>query len=239
MVAGGYRAGAARYGTYHVSGAALRTQGAYVRRGFVGYNCFTPGWYARYPGAWFAAGWTAGAAWRAATWPVLAGYCSYPAQPIYYDFGSTVVYDSGTVYVNGDPIASAEEYAQQAVDLADLGRQAQASNDDDWQPIGVFAMVQGEEQTAYNIFQLAINKRGVIRGNYYNALADSTEPVYGSVDQKTQLAAWTVANRKTPVYEAGIANLTQDETTMLVHFGKDKTEQFSLVRIEKANEGEP
>ena len=97
-------------------------------------------------------------------------------------------------------------------------------------------MVQGEETTAYNIFQLAINKSGVIRGNYYNALTDSSEPVYGSVDKKTQRAAWTVGDKKAPVYEAGIANLTTDNTTMMVHYSKDRSQQFSLFRIEKPAE---
>ena len=65
------------------------------------------------------------------------------------------------------------------------------------------------------------------------SLTDTTEPVYGSVDKKTQRAAWTVADRKTPVYEAGIANLTKDETTMLAHFSKDNSQQFTLVRIQQ------
>ncbi len=60
--------------------------------------------------------------------------------------------------------------------------------------------------------------------------------MYGSVDKKTQRAAWTVADRKTPVYEAGIANLTGDETAMLVHFGRDNAQQFTLVRIEQPAE---
>ena len=68
---------------------------------------------------------------------------------------------------------------------------------------------------------------------HYNALTDTTEPVYGSVDKKTQGAAWTVADRKSPMYEAGIANLTKDETTVLVHFGKDNRQQFMLIRIEQ------
>ena len=63
------------------------------------------------------------------------------------------------------------------------------------------------------------------------------ETVYGSVDKKTQRAAWTVADRKTPVYEAGIANLTKTETTLLVHYSKDNSQQFTLVRIEQP-EGE-
>lgn len=165
--------------------------------------------------------------------------CGYPAQPVFYDFGSTVVYDGDTVYMDGEPVATAAEYSQQADALAAAGKSANPpANPDDWQPLGVFAMVQGEETTSTNIFQLAVNKQGIIRGNYYNALTDMTEVVYGSVDPKTQRAAWTVADRKTPVYEAGIANLTQDETTMLVHFGQDQPKQFTLIRVPQ-QEGEP
>ena len=47
-----------------------------------------------------------------------------------------------------------------------------------------------------------------------------------SVDKKTQRAAWTVGDRKEPIYETGFANLTRSETTMLVHFGKDRTQQW-------------
>jgi hypothetical protein len=102
----------------------------------------------------------------------------------------------------------------------------------------VFAMVGEGEEKSTNLFQLAVNKQGVIAGEYYNALTDQTEPVYGSVDAKTQRAAWTVADRKFPIYEAGIANLTKDETTMLVHFSKEKAQQFTLVRIQPP-EGDP
>src|SRR5712671_4445303 len=100
-------------------------------------------------------------------------------------------------------------------------------------------MVREGDTTATNIFQLAVNKDGVIRGNYYNALTDTTEPVYGSVDKATQRAAWTVADRKTPVYEAGIANLTKDETTMLAHFSKENSQQFTLVRIQQPEGDQP
>ncbi|MBA4187804.1 MAG: hypothetical protein C0467_07270 [Planctomycetaceae bacterium] len=173
-----------------------------------------------------------GPTWRPITWAALSGYGSYPAEPAYYDYGETVVYSDNTVTVNGETEIPAEQYAQQATDIATTGKEAKADPKmGEWQPLGVFAMVgQGEEKST-NIFQLAVNKEGVIRGEYYNALTDTTEPVYGSVDKKTQRAAWTVADRKTPVYEAGIANLTQDETTMLVHFSKENRQQFTLVRL--------
>ena len=103
--------------------------------------------------------------------------------------------------------------------------------------LGVFGMVQGDETTANQIVQLKVNKQGVIRGEYYNATTDTTEKISGSVDKKTQRAAWTVGDRKNVVYEAGIANLTKEETTMLIHYGKDKTQQWTLVRIENPQQG--
>ena len=35
-------------------------------------------------------------------------------------------------------------------------------------------MIQGEQANGNDLFQLAVNKSGVIRGNYYNALSDTT-----------------------------------------------------------------
>jgi hypothetical protein len=218
-------------GTYYRSTTAIRSQGAYVRHGVAAYPCFRPNWYAQYPGAWFAAGWTANAVWRAATWPAFVNY-GYPADPIYYDYGTNVVYQDDGVYFDGEKAYSAEQYAQKATTLADTGKQANVTKDEEWLPLGVFAMAQGDENTSNHIFQLSINKDGVIRGNYYDAVTDTTSLVYGSADKKTQRAAWTVGDRKTPVYEVGLANLTLDQTTMLVHYGADRTQQFTLVRVE-------
>ena len=73
----------------------------------------------------------------------------------------------------------------------------------------------------------------MLRGNYYSVVTDMNLPVYGSVDAKTQRAAWTVGGQKGTVYETGIGNLTEPQTTMLVHFGKDRTQQWTLVRLEQ------
>src|SRR5579884_1628763 len=224
---------AARRGTYYVSGTALRTQATYVRTGFRYYNVFTPAWYGRYPGAWRATRWVATSAWVTATWAVVSSYCSYPAAPVYYDYGTTVVYQDNTVYINGEPAATAEQYAQQATEFSSAGRAAKPPEDEEWQPLGVFPLVRGEEQTSDKIFQLAVNKNGVIRGNYYDAFADNTLPVNGSVDKKSQRAAWSVGEKQDVIFEAGIANLTREETSILVHYGKDNTQQFTLVRVEQ------
>ena len=143
-----------------------------------------------------------------------------------------MVYEDNRVYYNGEPVATAEEYAAQAMDLAAAGQAAKPADKDEWLSLGVFAVVQGDEKEANNIFQFAINKDGVIRGNYYNGLTDTSVPIYGSVDSKTQRAAWIVGDKKDTVYETGVGNLAQPETTMLVHFGKDRTQQWTLVRLE-------
>jgi hypothetical protein len=234
-VAGVGAAGGVYAGTRYVSGAALTNQGAYVRRGFGYYNAFNPGWYARYPGAWLAAGWAAGAAWNAMSWNGYANYVGYPAstEPIYYDYGNNVVYEGGQVYYGDQPVATEADYAQQATQIAEAGQQAAPAADESWQPLGVFAMVRGDETTSNDIFQLAINKDGTIRGNYYNALTDSVLPVAGSLDKASQRVAWALADRKTPVYETGLSNLSQGETSLLAHFGADRTEQYRLFRVEQ------
>jgi hypothetical protein len=232
--AGGVAPGGAAFtGTRYVSAGSLQNQGAYVRGGFGYYNAFRPGWYGRYPGAWAAAGWAAGAAWRPAVWNTCASYVGYPADTTatYYDYGDTVTYQDGNVYYADQVAATQADYAQQATDIADTGRQAQPPDNEQWQPLGVFAMVKGDETTSNDIFQLAISKEGVVRGNYYNAASDSTTPVYGSLDKKSQRIAWTIGDKKEPVYETGLYNLTQEQTTMLVHFSKDQTEQYKLFQV--------
>jgi hypothetical protein len=203
-----------------------------VRNNF-NHNCFHNNWGAQHPGAWRAARWTTAAlVFGTASWATCSSYCGAPAEPVYYDYGSNVVYEDDSVYVNGEAVATQDQYIQQAMTIADTGKQAKATKDEEWLPLGVFAMVQGEQVNGNDVFQLAVNKAGVIRGNYYNALSDATQPVYGSVDQKSQRAAWTVGDRKEPIYEAGFANLTKAETTMMVHFGKDRSQQWTLVRLE-------
>jgi hypothetical protein len=153
-----------------------------------------------------------------------------------YDYGSLLVYENNSVYYNGEQIATAEEYATQAADYAVAGQAAKPAENEEWQSLGVYAMVQGDEKDAKDIFQLAINKDGIIRGNYQNVVTNTTLPVYGSVDKKSQRAAWIVGDNKDTVYETGVGNLSEAETEMLVHFGKERTQQWSLVRLEKPKE---
>ena len=83
------------------------------------------------------------------------------------------------------------------------------------------------------LFELALNKKGVIAGNYFNVMTDDVKPVAGAVDKKTMRAAWTITGNKDVVYDTGISNLLKSQSTILVHFGKDKTQQWTLVRVQQ------
>lgn len=237
-------AGLAHYSSFGAAGVHttsywshgyVTNRAGYVRTGFGYYNCFRPGWYTSHPGCWYPAAWAANYAWRYATWPMYTGWYGISAAPIDYDYGNTVVYNNNNIYVNGQDMGSADAYAQQATALVDQGVKAQAPPEQEWRPLGVFALVQGDDKTSNNIFQLAANKDGVLRGNYYDGLMDSTVPVYGSIDPKTQRAAWSIGTKKDRIFEAGIYNLTKSETPCLIHFGTDRTQQALLVRMEDNN----
>jgi hypothetical protein len=222
------------HSTAYWSSGFMGTRARYVRTGFGYYGCFHPDWYAAHPGCWLAAGWAAGAAWTAATYADVSSYCGMDAtlSPD-YDYGSTVVYQENNVYVIGQDAGTAEQYAQSATTIATQGQAATPPKTDDWKPLGVYALVQGDDKTSNNIFQLAVDKNGVIRGNYYDGLMDTTTEVYGSVDKKSQRAAWTIGKKKDRVFEAGVYNLTQPQCPCLVHIGTQSTNQMMLVRVEQ------
>jgi hypothetical protein len=202
-----------------------------VRRDFRGAGFYNANWYRRYPGAWYPRRWAYGTVWAAWNWDYLNGWFGSDQDPVYYDYGNTITYQDNSVYVNGQDVGTSDEYYQQADDLASAGADAKVTDDEQWLPLGVFAMSHDQQTKANLVLQLAVNKAGIIRGNYTATATNDTKPVQGSVDRKTQRAAWTIGDNKENVVETGIDNLTKDEAPCLVHFGKDKTEQWTLVRL--------
>jgi uncharacterized protein (TIGR03000 family) len=224
--------------TKFYSPSVLTARGAAVRGGYYHYGYFNHNWWQGHPLAWHPNAWQWHHWWKWTTWPVLIGWLGWAGPPIYYNYGDTIVYQGDQVYSNNQPIATAEQYYQQAIDLATADRPA-ATAEEEWQPLGVFALVQAEQSDPSAVFQLAINKSGVIRGNCFNELANTNSEVHGAVDSKTQRASWTVGDNKTTVYDTGIYNLTKDESPVLIHFDKDRTENWLLVRIREEDTQTP
>ena len=150
----------------------------------------------------------------------------------------------------GQPIATAAEYYQSAADLAETGEQADIPSetppanadpqttpsntaDAQWLPLGVFEALQPDQKSSKMTFQIAVNKDGIVRGNYFNTGDKNAKPIAGAVDKKTQRITWVVQDKDKIIFDTGLYNLTKDETTVLVHFSKDKTEQWTLVRLKQ------
>jgi hypothetical protein len=230
------------HSTAYWSHSAMVDRANFVRFGFPYYNAFSGVWFNNHAAAWVPGAWAYGimpatAAWAYAAWPTVSTWADIPTEPVYFDYGNTIVYTNDNVFVNGVDAGTAPQYADQAIVLANEGQAAQPAPQTEWQPLGVFALVQGSESNSNEIFQLAIDKTGIIRGNFYDAVMDTNAPVYGKVDKKTQRAAWSAGSNKNVVFETGIYNLTKSQTPVLVHFGKDRTQQWLLVRLQKPQTG--
>jgi hypothetical protein len=232
------RAGSGVYARYHqteaVSGGVYAARGTAVRGSFNGYGMYGAAWRTANPGAWAAGGWRAGYAWTPATWPAIGVSLGWAAgvAPFAYNYGSDVTYQDGQVYYGSEPVATAEQYYQQASTLAQTAPAAAAAADD-WLPLGVFALVQKEQSDPQFIMQLAVNKSGAIAGNYSDLISGTNVTIQGAVDKKSQRAAWTVGKNKNTVCETGLYNLTKDEAPALIHIGKDRTQQWMLVRLKQ------
>jgi hypothetical protein len=229
-------AAAGNYGTRYASAAALGAQGAAVRAAAVGYPAYSAAAFAGYATAWQPTNVVTPSLYQHPGYAALAVGLGLSAQPIPYDYGGNVVVQPSTVYVNGDATAAPQQYADQASQIAASGVSAQPAQDSKWLPLGVFALVEGDATSSDDVFQLAVNPQGIIRGNYHNVRSNQIETISGSVDKKTQRAAWTIGSDQTPVYEAGVANLTKDATPLLVHLGDGQSRQVSLIRLEQPSQ---
>lgn len=244
--------------TAPISPARMAGIGSNVRNNFHNNDAFRGDWWAHHPGAWWGRDWPYNWAWGGGWgWGDLAGYWGYPVdqEPVDYDYGDNITYQGDTVYYGSQPACSAGDYYDQALQLAQTtpspavptavspsaNQKAQAlavkpigGSVKDWKPLGIYSMVQGDQTDSTILFQLAVDKKGEIRGNYYNALTQETRPLSGAIDKKNMRAAWVVQGSKGVVYDTGIANLLHAQSPMLVHYGKDRTEQWNLVRLKDA-----
>jgi hypothetical protein len=163
--------------------------------------------------------------------------------PVYYDYGpgGNVVYRNDGVYVNGSRSGTPTEYANPVQTLANVTPANDSPvNDADWLPLGTFALSrQNGSDKSPQILQLSVNKSGVVSGVLFNAANGTSSSIHGSVDQTTQRVAFGLGDKSGLVAETGINNLTRNKTTLLVHQGDKKPQQYSLVRIQPPQDSTP
>jgi hypothetical protein len=240
--------------THNWSAGDLHVQGNYVRANYGHYDAFGHGWWTDHPGAWWSRGFAAGY-WTAATWPRINTWFG-TAWPAYgYAYGNDITYEDNEVYLYGQPISTAADYYDSAASLAQTGEEADVpseqppANEDEaaptnaadaqWLPLGVFEALEPNQKTSNMTFQIAVNKQGIVRGNYFNSGDNNVQPIEGAVDKQTQRITWVVKGKDKIIFDTGLYNLTKDETTVLVHFSKDKTQQWTLVRLKQPQQAGP
>ena len=156
-------------------------------------------------------------------------------QPVYIDYGTNLYYEGDNVYYEGEVVATTEEYATQAQQIASNIPEDVDPENVEWMPLGVFALTQkeGSAEDATLFLQLAISKEGIIAGTFQNTATDESFEVEGTIDEKSQRAAWGKVGASWPIMETGIYNLTENEADALLHFENGETQQWVMVRLDE------
>jgi hypothetical protein len=175
--------------------------------------------------------------WRPVGWAAVAGFVAASTpDPIYVDYGMTVIYEGETVYVDGKAVPAAQ-YSEPMKEMAATVPQPppplppEEGKEAEWMPLGVFALAQEEKGQPVMFFQLSVNREGIITGGYQSLISGDQKPVAGKVDKATQMAAWRIGDNTEFIYTTSLANLTQDLCTVAIHFGEETTQTWLLVRM--------
>ena len=163
----------------------------------------------------------------------VSGWYGYTGEPVPYEYGETYYYEDGNVCQDGQVVATAEQYYDQAEQIADAG---QTPQNEEWLPLGVFSVVAQKGQSSDKLVQLALNKEGVIQGSLYDKLTGQSTAIVGAVDKQTQRVAMKLEGNDSVVIETGLSSLTDEEVPVLVHFAPDRREPRTLVRLKEAAE---
>lgn len=191
--------------------------------GYIGHYPANPWW------------WWAPVTWNAVTSFVYAS-SPPPQQPVYIDYGTTVVQEGDKVYVDNKEVP-AEVYNKPVRELATAVEQppppfpSADEKESEWLPLGVFALAEEEKGDPVMFFQISVSKDGKVSGGYESVITGDQKPIAGQVDKKTQNVAWRIGDNVETVFATTLANLTQDVSTVAVHFGKERVQNWLLVRM--------
>lgn len=184
---------------------------------------FTGAWYAEHPNAWRYTH-------PATDWWVVAGAAG---------LGTWLGYSVATSTATSSATATTTTTATGTTASASASATAAASAppaDLEWLPLGVFAVApQGTEQ-AHIYQQLAVSRKGELKGNSYDAVSDAVQPITGTIDRETRKAAWKVGTGAT--FETTLDALLEPPSTVAMKAGT-MSQTWDLVRMEKPATAQP
>ncbi len=177
---------------------------------------FTPAWYAQHPNAWHTTHPHADQ-WAVASAAALGSWLGWATAPQESYSSTTIIYD------DSPEVDDADDY----VDASPADVELPAG---DWLPLGVYSIVTAPDQPSMQLVQLAVDRNGVVRGVYYDAMTNTSHSVVGSIDRDTQQVQWTLESNPNLAFQAGIDQLTQPTGVVEVTLpGGDQ--EWQLVRL--------
>ncbi|MDR3613381.1 MAG: hypothetical protein P4L53_07435 [Candidatus Obscuribacterales bacterium] len=221
-------------------------EGNAVRENFHGSGLFTAVWWKNKKNAWYSSAWDSSWVWNNVDWDTLAAFWrgSGPKTPADYEFGQNITFRDGNVYYGAQPMMTSGEYYHQAQLLAASGASSSSAKGasapysvplvKDWAQFGVFSLIPAGEKFSTEIFQLAVNRDGTVRGNCYNVMNDQLDRVEGEVDKSNSRVCFTVGKNRGVVYDTGLGNLLSAQSPILIHLDKERTQQRALVRLNQS-----
>ena len=159
---------------------------------------FTADWYAKHPQAWRPAKSTTDW-WKTADVATITAWLGQPVQPVQPVTAAGTAADNGGAVATAGGVGIGADGLQSVLVLPAGHQNAVDPADSDWLPLGVFAVVPpGTQDTAqaHNYQQLAVDRQGAIKGNFYDTLSGTIQPITGTVDRASLNASgnasWTV-----------------------------------------------
>jgi hypothetical protein len=182
---------------------------------------FTAAWHLDHPRNWRVTPPPADA-WKPATLAEATAWLGMDAAaktPIYSD-----------AYEATAPAPSDSRQVETAGDLVFAGDLEPNADAGEWLPLGVYALAPRDHARAGRLMRLEINRAGKLRGAFYDALSDSEQAVFGSLDKTTGRVAWTAGSGDGAIFETMLDRLTTTQCPLLLHLPNGQTEVWRLAR---------
>ena len=194
---------------------------------------FTPAWYSEHPDAWQYTHPHADL-WAVAGVAGLTTWLGYPATA-----ATTTAATSTTVAAaSATTTATGTEAAAAATATSTDGNASNAAalpSDLEWMPLGVYATGPKDAAQAHVYQQLAVSKQGELKGNYYDSITNTTQPVSGSIDRETRKASWKVGGKGGATFETTLDALMKTPSDVTMKSGS-ATHEWELVQVQQPDD---
>jgi hypothetical protein len=104
----------------------------------------------------------------------------------------------------------------------------------EWLGLGAYTLLTGPDDPGTRILQLSVDKHGHVRGSYFDMITNTTQNVYGVINQTTQQVRWTLETNRQLTFVATLDQLTQPQGAVNVKLPGGQIQQWDLVRMEDA-----